>query len=357
MMESSFRAMKAFEQKLRNLGGEYHPTTCHWELTRRCNAACDYCYARVPSPEDLPTDTLFQIAEKIVSEGILYVVVSGGEPFIRKDILQVLGFLFNSDLFWVSILTNGTLIGDKELDFLSANAGRINMLQMSVFSHRPEVNDSYFKVNGALEKTLNVAKVLTNAGVNVVFAHNIFNFNAEEARNTKEFFSDQGLNLQPAFAKHVNSSNEWCLQSERSCSDYLDGYLEAIHEDQLKSYIQKMKDGMPDGFPDRFVCNAARSFVSIDYQGLLWPCTAFRDMAIGSVLSGRSFHQMLKDSDIGRNIHRIRNKDFEKCTKCDFYGFCSQCIGANYTETGSFTIPSSSTCRFAETVSKLAFPK
>lgn len=346
--------MKAFESKLMRLGEQFHPVTCHWELTRRCNAQCDYCLIREPSPRDLPTKTMLQIAEKIISEGILYAVVSGGEPFIRKDVLQILDLLFDSDLFWVSILTNGTLVSRKEIDALSKHADRINMVQMSVFSHKEEVNDSYFKVPGALRKILWVAKALKDAGVHVVIAHNVFNFNAGDAKETKKYFTDLGLTLRPAYQKHAPASNKSCIQSERVCSDYQEGFLEAIDKEMLQGYIRRMQENTPPDFAHRFPCNAARSFVSVDYQGVLWPCTALQDTALGSVLSGKSFHQMLRESEIAQRIHRLRNKDFEKCTKCEYFGFCNQCLALNYAQSGSYTVPADETCRFAQTVKKIA---
>jgi molybdenum cofactor biosynthesis enzyme MoaA len=74
----------------------------HLEITDKCNHFCEYCYRLDKNDEreshDTSDETILEIAKKIVSSNITSVVITGGEPFVKKELaLKVIEY-FNSNI-------------------------------------------------------------------------------------------------------------------------------------------------------------------------------------------------------------------------------------------------------------------
>lgn len=87
-------------------------------VTDRCNLRCNYCMPAeginfAKREELLTTEELKQVAQVLVGMGVDKIRLTGGEPFVRKDIMELLSFLSELDgLQDISITTNATLIGN-----------------------------------------------------------------------------------------------------------------------------------------------------------------------------------------------------------------------------------------------------
>ena len=76
--------------------------------TMRCNLNCYGCYAwEYDKGEELETDLVHRILNEAREMGIYFITVSGGEPFIRRDLLDI--FAAHDDLYF-QVYTNGTFI-------------------------------------------------------------------------------------------------------------------------------------------------------------------------------------------------------------------------------------------------------
>ncbi len=67
-----------------------------WELTRSCNLACSHCRASSklgPYPGELTTSECFKVIDDIASFARPIVIMTGGEPLLREDIEEILGYL------------------------------------------------------------------------------------------------------------------------------------------------------------------------------------------------------------------------------------------------------------------------
>ena len=68
------------------------PLTINWALSNRCNFHCRHCYSRTDPSEELDVETLFSCIEKICAAGVLSINFGGGEPLLRKDLLEIASF-------------------------------------------------------------------------------------------------------------------------------------------------------------------------------------------------------------------------------------------------------------------------
>lgn len=90
-----------------------HPNRCirtaHWSITGRCNYRCKHCYMDAPDAllGELDHDTVMDIARQIVDAGILRVNLTGGEPLVRRDFLDIVDYLVDHHVVIHQIYSNG----------------------------------------------------------------------------------------------------------------------------------------------------------------------------------------------------------------------------------------------------------
>ncbi len=94
--------------------------TAHWSITGRCNYKCKHCYMSAPDAKlgELPHDEIMSIIDQFEQCGIMNVSLTGGEPLIRKDFLEIVDALLERDIRITTIYSNGKLVTDKLLDEL-----------------------------------------------------------------------------------------------------------------------------------------------------------------------------------------------------------------------------------------------
>jgi MoaA/NifB/PqqE/SkfB family radical SAM enzyme len=100
---------KAFEAKR----GFYPPDAMLISPTMRCNLNCYGCYSGVYSQEELPYEVLDRLMGECKEMGIHLVLMTGGEPFLRKDLFGL--FEKHEDMMF-QIYTNATLVDEKMID-------------------------------------------------------------------------------------------------------------------------------------------------------------------------------------------------------------------------------------------------
>src|SRR3989338_2550985 len=115
------QSYNSFWQRTHKSAREKHfPLRMMFELTYRCNFKCGHCYVP-PSYRrkgELKTKEVFSILDELKEVGCFYLGFTGGEPFIRKDIIDILWYAKRKG-FEVIIYTNGSLIDENLADELA----------------------------------------------------------------------------------------------------------------------------------------------------------------------------------------------------------------------------------------------
>lgn len=83
------------------------PRFVDWAITSRCNLRCEHCLVE-ERPRELPKELFLQLAEEIVELGPEWVILEGGEPLLREELLPLLPKMEGLDLY---LITNGSLLG------------------------------------------------------------------------------------------------------------------------------------------------------------------------------------------------------------------------------------------------------
>lgn len=135
-----------------------------------CNLACTYCLtesAPDAARRTLDRNLISKIAAGAVAEGFTSFGVTGGEPFMRPDIVEIL--LELESYLPVLVLSNATLFSGRVLEDVRRLAGKRIALQISLDSASPEENDE-MRAQDNFEKVVTAIPKLVEMGIHVRIA-------------------------------------------------------------------------------------------------------------------------------------------------------------------------------------------
>jgi radical SAM protein with 4Fe4S-binding SPASM domain len=150
------------------------PYVVSWNLTYRCNLACEHCYLDAGgSPQvgtesfadrsELDTEGCFKVIEDLAAFAPECVtILTGGEPLLRRDILEIVRRAAERGL-WVVVGTNGVRISENVARRL-ADAGARG-LSLSLDALDADRHDRFRKVRGAWRNTVEGAEILGRTGL------------------------------------------------------------------------------------------------------------------------------------------------------------------------------------------------
>lgn len=144
------------------------PNTVVWMTTNRCPADCVYCViptlkANEIAPNELTTEQAFKFLSECVALGVKYVNLHGGDPFLRKDMIEIIEYLLEHDVF-VDVSTKMPL--RESLIERLAKAG-LDTLQVSIDSKIPKIADAIVKVKNWLPKINQTIELCQKYDLNV----------------------------------------------------------------------------------------------------------------------------------------------------------------------------------------------
>ena len=140
------------------------------ELLPLCNMNCEMCYIRLTKEEmescgRLRTaDEWIEVAKQMKQAGTLFVLLTGGEPFLYKDFDKVYNALRNMGII-VTINTNGTLINEEIADMLSENKPR--RVNITLYGTSNETYAKICKNPKGFDQTINGIKLLKERNIDV----------------------------------------------------------------------------------------------------------------------------------------------------------------------------------------------
>ncbi|MSY37728.1 MAG: radical SAM protein, partial [Actinobacteria bacterium] len=131
-------------------------------LTDRCSLRCTYCMphdfnAWLPSQELLTTDELIAVIEAAVSQGINEIRLTGGEPLLRPDIVEIVARINGiSNPPKLSMTTNGLALAKLAQPLVDAGLSRINISldtldreRFKKLTFRDRINDVFAGIDAA----------------------------------------------------------------------------------------------------------------------------------------------------------------------------------------------------------------
>lgn len=217
-------SMKGLANKLFTMVSKKpRPSTATLAITHYCQAACDHCSAdrymeRGRHEEHLDTDTLKRVIRQTEDLGATNIVLTGGEPLLRKDIYELVEFV-DRDEANCMMFTNGLLLTEKNVQRL-ADAG-LYALNISLDSPQPEEHDRLRHVPGCWEKAVEGAHRCVEKGILTGISTYVTHpdIRAGKAEAMLELAKSLGLHEITIFdcvptGKLLHGAEEWLLTPE-----------------------------------------------------------------------------------------------------------------------------------------------
>ncbi|MDQ3418612.1 MAG: radical SAM protein [Acidobacteriota bacterium] len=180
--------------------GFSRPYVVSWNLTYRCNLACEHCYLDAgPTPlvgtenfadrSELGTEECFKVIEELAAFAPECVtILTGGEPLLRRDILEIVRRAADRGL-WVVVGTNGVRITENLARRL-ADAGARG-LSLSLDALDPDRHDRFRGVRGAWRNTVEGAGILNRTGLPFIVQTTAGSHNLSELEAIADFAHDR----------------------------------------------------------------------------------------------------------------------------------------------------------------------
>src|SRR5580698_6135919 len=144
------------------------PLTVQLDLTYRCNERCVHCYLDHDDHGEMTTAEIEDILNQLSDAGVFFLTLSGGEVLMRRDFFAIMEHARRL-LFNVKLKTNGVMIRESEAKRIRELG--VEQVQISVYSHRPEIHDAITRLPGSLKRTVEAIRFLKSQSLKVVIAN------------------------------------------------------------------------------------------------------------------------------------------------------------------------------------------
>lgn len=316
------------------------PLGVQLDLTYRCNERCVHCYLDHEDHGEMTTAEIKDLLDQLAEAGVFFLTLSGGEIFMRKDFFEILEHA-RKLRFSVKLKTNAVMIGRAKAERI-AELG-VESVQISVYSHKPEVHDAITKLPGSFRRTLEGARLLKSCGVTVSFANVLMKHNVDDYPQVQALCAelDVEYKIDPTITPMMDGDRSILalnIDSERLTEIYHDPTLVGNAEEFCAppSGALAEKDAL-----ETLPCSAGHTACYISPYGEVYPCVQF-PLLSGNVREKR-FLEIWRHSPQLAEVRSIRMSDLEGCSSCTHGSSCSRCPGLAYTE-GNMRGPSIQDC-------------
>jgi AdoMet-dependent heme synthase len=144
---------------------KFIPLVMSWNVTRECNMKCSHCYINATTKKldnELTTKEAKELMNQIYEVSRPLLILSGGEPLLRPDILELIEYGSSKGLK-MGLGSNGSLIDDIMARKLKA-AG-ITTVSISLDSYIQQQHDEFRGITGAWQKSIDACKALRKNNV------------------------------------------------------------------------------------------------------------------------------------------------------------------------------------------------
>lgn len=330
------------------------PIGVHFDLTYRCNLRCVHCYLPEGSrhitanrEEELTTQEVYGILDQLAESGTLFATFSGGEIFVRRDILDIIEYA-RKKKFHVSLKTTGTIGFDERTADRLADAG-MRGIEISVYSAEPEVHDSITGVPGSLNRTIRTIELLNEREIKIKLNCPLMKNNIGTLRSVPELAESYGIPwaFDPSITvgKYGDRRPAHLRMSDEELAEYCTFEME-VPGSRNTGEAEEIKLPLSDEQLSEGPCGGARFSSYISPYGDVQPCIEI-NMICGN-LREQSFMEIWENSEEMLMVRAIMRKDQKKCPDCPEPDLCFRCMGQSYIESGDLLAPAEEFCRIAK---------
>jgi len=288
----------------------------------------------------METDTVLRVLDECTAAGCLSMLLTGGEPLLRRDFAQIYRHAKMNGLL-VSLFTNGTLV-DEEIVSLFADLPP-HGVEISLYGSTEGTYEKITGVPGSYRKCIDGIERLLAGGINVKLKTMLMTWNQHEFFEIEKMAEKYGVKFRfdPCIFPRLdgNKSPLFCRVSAREAVE-----AEFANAERARSWKELFERMAGTGDSNRlFYCGAGVTGFHVDATGALQPCLMVRGMKYD--LAG-SFSEGWEE--IGTFIDEaIAGRDFS-CKRCTKKILCGYCPASFELENGKADEPSAFFCEIGQ---------
>lgn len=341
---------------LHNHGGKHGlPISGNFELTARCNFDCPMCYVHLHQKDveaagkELTAEQWIELARQAKDRGMMFALLTGGEPFIRRDFFEIYEAMRNMGLL-VSINSNGAMLSGGIRERLLENPPfRINI---SLYGG---CRETYRNMCGqdVFETVTENIRALKAAGVDVRLNLSITPYNRQDMRRIYDISQELDVHVKSSSymyppVRNRNSSDHRLSPEEAArCSVAWDRIrltpeAFALRAEKIQSLAAAETRECAVDLDEGVSCRAGYSAFWMTWDGRMLPCGMMPFPVAYPLEVG--FDAAWEE--IKQQTRKIRLP--KECAGCAKREVCPACAAVCITESGRFEGVPEYMCRMTE---------
>ena len=365
---------------IRRAAAARRPINGTLELTPLCNMNCGMCYIRL-SREEMErqgrmrtAQEWIQLAKQMEQAGVLYLLLTGGEPLLFPD-FQALYLRLKEMGMILTVNTNGTLINEEWAKFFGAHKPR--RVNITLYGADDGAYETLCHYPGGFSKTVEAIGLLKEHGVAVKINGSV----TRENRDDMEAIYRLGRELDAPVhmdtymlpglrQRHLPCEKQSRLSPEDAAQAELESHGAEMDSSSFMVYVEwkreelkrqeelarRMEDAgqretepVKTPYSNGFFCQAGSCSFAVNWQGFLRPCVTMEEPSIPVFETGfdAAWRQLTKE------VSAITFCG--GCAICSLRPVCKICAASARLETGAYDGVPEYLCRYAQAYRQLLF--
>lgn len=332
MLSGNSKSKEVFDRIMFRADEKKVPVFAHLDLSYKCNLKCIHCYCQNLSAdfsrykEELSPPEICRLLDELAEAGSLYLGLSGGEVLIHPHFFEIARYARRKG-FWLTVLTNGTLIDEDVAQRLAELMPRA--IDLSIYGTSSEVHDAITQSPGSFDKVVRAVNLLKKEKIRVVLKTIVMKSNLHQAQQIFEFAKNLGAD-DHYYTAEVTPRNDGSRVPKKN----------QLGREEMRSFLSGRKEalkGDPAPWPDdplsKPICGAGTLGCYVSPYGDVYPCIQLL-VPMGNTRE-QSFKEIWFNPSPAREIlDPLKTyQDMPLCRDCGYVKTCAKCLGIAYLET------------------------
>jgi MoaA/NifB/PqqE/SkfB family radical SAM enzyme len=314
-LTSSWKKTASLAQRSLTSGKPHH---AQWLITRKCNYRCVGCNVWKEQDEnELSTEEVKKGLDILKDMGIVELVISGGDPLLRPDIAEILGYA--SERFVTTVYDNGSMAA-KKIDALR----KVDFVAISIDSLDETKNDAIKAVPGAWKNAVAAVEILKKEGIKVAVTPTISQKNLYEIVELTKYFTNKGVPMWYCLYCYDTSvdskqlfrigkpNDEFVITDKKAMVKLCDQILEMMKTNKqillTKGLVKALRSLYEEKEQRTWSCQALNYFLVVDHLGRISGC--HNHNFAGTVFDLPKQWKSKKYKELRKTYH--------ECTQCNY---------------------------------------
>jgi len=311
------------------------PLEVSCEVTSACNAKCMHCLASsAHNQRDLTTHEWEKIIDEIAQINVFSVLLTGGEPLLRKDLEQLVKKCASKGII-TGVSTNGYLLSESRIESLSS-AG-VAGFAISLDGIDAETHDTFRGVKGLYHKVMDAITILVGRKIECSVLISINKMNITQIIDMVQFLDNMGVSQIPLLRFKLlgrAQENSWL---EPDAQDYIRLLKEVSKVEKELSNALILYPDLPMKFFEKSigvdvyeqlrkegkveVCGAGIISCTLGPSGDIKPCDVSGDVSLGNIKEA-PLKDIWDNSEVFKKLRTLGKKNQKPCNACTFNEVC-----------------------------------